>query len=273
MDQKVEKQLKFEEKWVAAASISAIDFIAGHLPQFSKSQLKKVMNIGGVWLTRKGKTTIMRKAQKPLEAGDQVALYYDEKLLSEKSLTPTCVVHEHHYSVWVKPANMVSQGSVYSDHLSLLRIVEQILNRSCFLVHRLDREVHGLVLIAHTVQAAAAFSAYFRDNRIQKRYQAFVLGHLLHALDIDTPIDGKRALTYCQPQFFDENTNQTLVNISIETGRRHQIRKHLASVGHPIMGDPLYGKGNKNQEGLQLKATELSFFDPWKRKKCQFVCP
>jgi tRNA pseudouridine32 synthase / 23S rRNA pseudouridine746 synthase len=272
VDQKVEKHLKFEKKWAVVTPISAIDFIAAQLPDFSKSQLKKVMNIGGVWLIRKGKTIIMRKAQKPLEVGDQVALYYDEKLLFEKPLTPICLVHEHHYSVWIKPANMVSQGSVYSDHLSLFRIVEQMLNRSCFLVHRLDREVHGLVIMAHTVQAAAEFSAYFRDNRIQKRYQAFVLGQL-HAMDIDTPIDGKTALTRCQPLSYDEKTNQTLVNISIETGRKHQIRVHLADVGYPIMGDPLYGKGNKNQEGLQLKATELSFFDPWKKQRCQFVCP
>ncbi len=256
---------RFEKKWTVPASAIAVDFLSQQLLETSKSKIKKVMEIGGVWLTRNGKMLQIRKAQKELKEGDILTLFYDEKLLNEKPLAPKLVADEKVYSVWLKPSGMLSQGSQYGDHLSLLRIVEKQLSRPCFLVHRLDREVKGLILIAHTSQCAGELSALFTENKIQKRYKAEVLGMIEPSntkIKIDTPLDGKESTTHYLPIKINEEWNYTVVHVWIETGRKHQIRKHLQSVGHPVMGDPLYGVGNKNKAGLKLEAVELAFNYP-----------
>jgi tRNA pseudouridine32 synthase/23S rRNA pseudouridine746 synthase len=66
---------------------------------------------------------------------------------------------------------------------------------------------------------------------------------------------------------------KAIVRVKIDTGRLHQIRRHLEFVGHPIMGDPKYGRGNKNKDGLKLVATQLTFEDPWTGKSETYSLP
>ncbi|HLT22061.1 MAG TPA: hypothetical protein VKZ84_01395, partial [Bacteriovoracaceae bacterium] len=65
----------------------------------------------------------------------------------------------------------------------------------------------------------------------------------------------------------------SLVEVEIKTGRLHQIRKHFEMIGHPVLGDPKYGKGNKNKDGLKLQAYALEFRDPFDRQKKSFQAP
>jgi tRNA pseudouridine32 synthase/23S rRNA pseudouridine746 synthase len=81
---------------------------------------------------------------------------------------------------------------------------------------------------------------------------------------INYSLDDKKALTHYE--VIDSRKNLSLLTIQIDTGRLHQIRRHMDHIGHPVMGDPKYGKGNKNKEGLKLMAKGLSFVDPWNGK-------
>ncbi|WP_151703181.1 RluA family pseudouridine synthase [Nitrincola alkalilacustris] len=240
------------------------------LSQLSKQRIKDAMNKGAVWLVQRQRkrlrrsTTIVRK-------GDILELYHDAELLQR---TPPegvqCLFQNKACSVWYKPAGIVAQGNNFSDHLSLMRIAEKQLNKPVFLVHRLDRETSGLMLLAHNRQGAASLSAQFRENKVKKCYRAIVIGETDEAGTIDLPLDGKSALTHFQRLQFDKDKGVSELSIRIETGRTHQIRRHFEMIGHPLMGDPNYGKHNKNRDGLQLEACELGFTCPVSNKPMLF---
>jgi tRNA pseudouridine32 synthase/23S rRNA pseudouridine746 synthase len=250
---------------------TAVDFLGQH-SGISKVRIKDAMNKGAVWLKKKhGKQYRIRRATTVLKPGDRLAFYYDEELLALKPPLPECISDQKRYSVWFKPAGLMTQGTSYGDHCSLLRRVELFFKnkRKVFLVQRLDREAAGIVLVAHDKEAAAKLSRLFQNQLIVKHYRAQVLGNLAEKKPKDTiqiPLDGKPAKTEYQAGDYDPSSNTTQVDVIIKTGRKHQIRRHFEMIGFPVMGDPRYGKGNKNTEGLKLTATALEFRCPFTSK-------
>ena len=233
-----------------------------------KGRIKKAINCGAVWLHRSdAKSKRIRRATTHVQPGDRVSLYYDESILSQVPPRARCIRDLKAYSVWFKPANLMTQGTRFGDHGALIRQVERYFTprRKIFLVHRLDRETSGLVIIAHDRRCAALLSEMFRSRKVQKTYQAWVLGNLGSMKSegtIDLQLDTRRAVTHYALKQFDAQKNQSLVQITPVTGRRHQIRRHFDMIGHPVMGDPRYGRGNKNKSGLQLTAVGLAFECP-----------
>ena len=230
---------------------------------------------GAVWLQRNGKGKILREREVAtrLKPEDLVTLNYDERILSQKiKIEPTEIATTKNYSVWYKPAGMITQGSEVGDHTSLLRFVELKYKKVPFLIHRLDRETAGLVIIGLTSEGAAKLSALFQENKIQKIYQAVVLGRMKKGLTqtINISLDGKESITHFE--VLEEFEESCLVRVELETGRLHQIRRHMDFIGHPVMGDPKYGKGNKNRTGLKLLAKALSFVDPWDKSPKNYEC-
>jgi tRNA pseudouridine32 synthase/23S rRNA pseudouridine746 synthase len=143
-------------------------------------------------------------------------------------------------------------------------------------VHRLDREAAGLVLVAHDRAAAARLSDLFRSRAVQKRYRIVVRGNPAAGLPsgrIERPLDGRPALTHVTHQAYDPTSDTSVLEVRTATGRKHQIRRHLALVGHPVMGDPRYGTGNKNLTGLQLAAVGLTFTCPFTRREVRVDLP
>ena len=162
----------------------------------------------------------------------------------------------------------MTQGTSYGDHCSRLRGVELFFKnkRKVFLIHRLDREASGIVLVAHDKGSAGKLSRLFQDRSIVKHYHAQLLGNLARSKQEDTiqiPLDGKTAITDYNAVSYDPPSNTTLVEVVIQTGRKHQIRRHFEMIGFPVMGDPRYGEDNKNTEGIKLTATALEFRCPF----------
>ncbi len=244
-----------------------------------KGRIKDAMNKGAVWLkSKRGGLRRLRRATAALRPGDHIELYYDGEILSAKPPQAKCLADRVSYSVWHKPAGLLSQGTKYGDHCSLLRQAELFFTppREAFLVHRLDREVEGVMLVAHGSKSAAGLSALFEKKVIVKRYRAEVLGLAGEAGSegrIDLPLDGKPAITEYRVASCDPENNSTRVEIVIQTGRLHQIRRHFEMIGHPVMGDPKYGKGNKNREGIRLAAVSLQFVSPDTGEKVYFSLP
>ena len=153
---------------------------------------------------------------------------------------------------WVavnKPAGMPTQPPRDRAQLSL----EEMLRaeyRTLYLVHRLDTPTSGVVLFARTREEAARLSQLFASGEMRKIYLAAVEPPMATEITIDTPIDGKEAMTIVRP------SSGRLVEIEIKTGRTHQIRRHLASIGHPVAGDRRYGPGVAAQR-LMLHAWRL----------------
>ncbi|MBA4373103.1 MAG: RNA pseudouridine synthase [Thermodesulfovibrio sp.] len=258
--------------------LGAADFLVA-ASGLSKTKIKDAMNKGAVWIKRsKGKLNRLRTATASLRPGDQLELYYDPELLAKKPPVAHRLADRQNYSIWLKPAGLLAQGTMYGDHCSLMRQADLFfgVQREIFLVHRLDREAAGLMVLAHSSQAAAAFSEIFRNNLIVKKYRTEVRGDLRSKAPkgtIDLPLDNKPAVTEYAVESYNENTNTSLVRVIIKTGRLHQIRRHFEMIGFPVIGDPRYGKDNKNIGGMRLEAVSLSFRCPFLRKEVEYRIP
>lgn len=229
---------------------------------------------GAVWHQKSGKGKILRvrSLDMLISPEDKLNFYFDPRVLSFPILTDAkCVYETSQYGVWIKPAGVLPQGTQVSDHTSLLRYVEVLKGKEAYLIHRLDRETEGLMIVGYTSESAAKLSDLFQNNKIVKTYQAIVKGQIEkgHRQTIADSLDGKTAVTH-----FEVSANGngcSLLSIKIDTGRLHQIRRHLDIIGYPVMGDPKYGKGNKNREGLKLLAKSLNFKDPWTGRPVEMV--
>lgn len=233
----------------------------------SKQRIKLAMTQGAVWLTRGRKTQRLRRAKRVLRDGDEIHLYYDDEILAERPAEPVLVSDAGEYSVWNKPYGLRSQGSKWGDHCTVVRWAERNLQpeRPAFTVHRLDRAASGLILIAHSKRSAAALSELFRLRKVEKRYRVLVHGRLEESavpLRIDEPIDGKHAVTEVLRFEPRADGKRSLLEVRIETGRKHQVRRHLAGLGHPVVGDRLYGTGEEDGVDLRLNAWLLAFRSP-----------
>jgi 23S rRNA pseudouridine1911/1915/1917 synthase len=147
------------------------------------------------------------------------------------------------------------------------------------IVHRLDRETSGLLIIAKSPEAKAYLQDMFKERQVQKTYLALVRGHLKHAeAIIDLPLErqqsaavrravgptGKHAVT--NYKVIEELEGVSLVEVKPQTGRTHQIRVHFAGLGHPIIGDSVYGVSDTKLGRHFLHASELEFVGPDSKK-------
>lgn len=242
----------------------------------SRGRVKLAMKQGAVWL-RQGKRRVrIRHAKRTIQPGETLEIYYDAALLTATPPEAWCLKDGEHYSIWFKPAGLLTQGSLYGDHFSLERRAELHFAgvRQIHPVHRLDRETAGLVILAHGKKSAAALSALFREGRIEKIYRAELLGDVAASGKgpfITAPLDDKEAKTEFFVEGVDLEKGISTVLVRLHTGRMHQIRRHFDMIGHPVMGDPRYGKGNKNRFGLRLAAVRLSFYCPFLKRQVTFT--
>lgn len=235
------------------------------LSGLSQGKIKEAMSKGAVWVQKKNKRQRLRRASKQLNTGDIIELFYDPKILSATIIEPQLIADEGDYSLWFKPYGLSCQGSRWGDFSSINRQVEAYFDsqRSVFLVHRLDNATSGIILLAHSKTAAKAMSELFSQRLVDKRYQAIVAGDLSSIQEwqeITLPVEGKTASTLicCA----GSNQRNSLLNVRLNTGRKHQIRLHLASIDHPIIGDRLYGNAKEGERDLQLQAQHLRFICP-----------
>jgi len=268
---RVNEASRFEKHiTLATDGVTLIDCLAENT-SLSRQQLKRVLHNGAVWLEtmhRNGAQSIerIRRAKKILKQSDQVHIYYNEKIQHDLPLTAELVADEGDYSIWNKPAGMFSQGSKWGDHCTLYRWAEKNLQpqRPAFIVHRLDRAASGLMIIAHKKSIAADFSKLFECHHINKKYKAVVEGVIVDIkppYKIENTLDNKKSVSEIVNIKTDADNNCSEIEIIIETGRKHQIRRHLSGLGYPIKGDRLYGAKNIESD-LQLRSVKLEFICP-----------
>lgn len=150
------------------------------------------------------------------------------------------------------------------------------------IVHRIDRDTSGLIIVAKNNDAHIGLSAQLEDHSLSRVYYAILCGRLKADGTVDAPIgrhktdrkkmaissDGRRAVTHYR-QLAELEDGFSLAEMRLETGRTHQIRVHMAHIGHPVLGDPVYGRPTQFEKkhpaifgGQFLHAGALSFIHP-----------
>ena len=198
-----------------------------------------------------------------------------------KGLKP--IFDSFHFAIFDKPSGiMVHPSSHQLDIYTLLDEIKYQLGEKASLVHRIDAETSGLVLVSKNAFSDMVLKNMFEEKQYIKKYHALVEGQIEKSIEIDTPItndtgliklkmktdlNGKESKTLIKPISYNKEKNQTLVEAIPLTGRQHQIRVHLNSIGHKIVGDPIYGieekiadlfLKNKLSEGERLEYTKAN---------------
>ena len=188
-----------------------------------------------------------------------------------------------------KPAGLLTMATETEREKTVYAALRARANRKrppekIFIVHRLDREASGLVVFAKTQEAKERLQDQFRDHSAGRRYVAAVEGQIARedfsirsnlaenaAYQVySTRKQGAGKLAITHVNIIRRKPKTTLVRVRLETGRKHQIRVHLAEQGHPIIGDRVYGSRSNPIRRLALHGAYLSFRHPRTGKQMEF---
>jgi 23S rRNA pseudouridine1911/1915/1917 synthase len=216
--------------------------IAARYPDISRRQARDLLSSGRV-LVNQRRVSI---ASREVNFEDHI------RIIDAPPVVPVLALHEEWLAV-DKPAGLPTQPPRDRKQISLEEVLRAE-HKKIWLVHRLDTPTSGVVVFARSAEAAARLSRMFTSREMRKTYLARVDPPITSEVTIDTPIDGKEAVTIVRPR------ERGLVEIEMRTGRTHQIRQHLSSIGHPVIGDQRYGS-TVNAPRLMLHAYRLEHAD------------
>ena len=245
--------------------------LAEALPEFSRSRLAAWIKAGDALI--EGRTA---KPKEPVNGGERVRLTV--RLETVEHAAPQDIALDLLYQdadllVVNKPAGLVvhpGAGNPAGTLVNALLHFDERLNAlpRAGIIHRLDKETSGALVIARTPQAHASLVEQLAAREVHRQYECVVYGVLVAGGTVDAPLDrhpvdrlrravvedGKPAVThYRVRQRFRAHTH---LQVNLETGRTHQIRVHMAHIRHPLMGDPLYGGGLKLPKGASPEFIE-----------------
>jgi 23S rRNA pseudouridine1911/1915/1917 synthase len=227
---------------VEDAGLRLDQVIPKHVPGLSRRKARAVIDLGGVFVDR----ARVKVAGRPVRPGQVIEVNIGGALERAKA-APTAggepthvprIVHtDDHVIVVDKPAGLVTAPTPESDRGDLLDQLKQQFGE-VYLVHRLDLPTSGLLVFARTREANKVLGDAFKLHDIEREYRAVAVGAVT-AQSIEREIDKRRAVTHVEP--IETLASATLVKVRLETGRTHQIRIHLAGIGHPVCGDRTHG--------------------------------
>ena len=248
--------------------------IPRHVPGLSRRKARAVIDLGGVFVDR----SRVKVAGRPVRAGQVIEVNIggalDKAAAGAPVLAPRIVHVDDHLIVVDKPAGLVTAPTPESDRGDVLDQLAR-LHGEVFLVHRIDLPTSGLLVFARTRDANKRLGDAFKAHDVDREYRAVVVGTIA-AQTIDRPIDKRRAVTHVEP--VETLAGATLVRVRLETGRTHQIRIHLAGIGHPVCGDRTHGGELERAflprpQRLALHARLLGFTHPATGERVQWESP
>ncbi len=278
------------------AGVRLDHFLVKQFPELSRSQLaasvtRGLVSVGGN----------KRKNSYRLKSGEEVigSVYVETafEILAEK--IDFDILYEDAYLLVIsKPPNLVvhpgsgnHSGTLVNGLIFHCQAISEVGDPvRPGIVHRLDKDTSGVMVIAKNEQVLRQLSYAFKERQVTKRYHALVHGIMIkkegrlvasigrHVVKRQKMAVREKGGKYAVSNWkvLEEFGGQySLVEITIETGRTHQIRVHMAHLGHPVTGDLVYGKGRRNQDFRRqmLHASRLTFIHPVKNKEMDIIAP
>lgn len=270
-------------------------YILENLENITRSYIKNLIDSGNIRVNEK-----IQKSGYALKEGDSIDVKIPEEKQSD--IKPEnikldivyedddIIIVNKEKGMVVHPANGNYSGTMVNSlmysHKTNLSSINGVIRPG--IVHRIDKDTSGILVVAKNDNAHKELSKQFKDHSINRKYIALVKGIIKEDnLDIDLPIgrsnkdrkkmavtdkNSKRAVTHISVLKRYYNSNVTLIEASLETGRTHQIRVHMAYYGHPLVGDEIYGKKDSKFKvnGQMLHAKVLGFIHPSTKKYVEF---
>ena len=267
-------------------------YISHNIDSLTRSYLQKMIKEGCV--TANGKPV---KPSYSLKAGDQIAFTLPESIepnIEAEDISLDIIYEDEDLLIVNKPKDMVVHPAAghYTGTLVNAVMFHCKGNLSGIngvmrpgIVHRIDKDTSGSLIICKNDLAHNGIAEQLKDHSIKRIYHAIVYGELTEDGTVDKPIgkdpkdrlkmavvpNGKSAVTHFH--VLKQLKGYTYISCRLETGRTHQIRVHMASIGHPILGDDSYGPKNpkiKGLEGQTLHAKVLGFIHPDTKEYMEF---
>lgn len=172
------------------------------------------------------------------------------------------------FAIFDKPTNLMVHPISKNTPYSLLDEIRFHFGEDANLIHRIDAETSGLIIVGKNKQSEIALKDMFQEKKYHKSYLAIARGEIKEEIRIDKGLDreglvigvrmkvcddGKESVTIIKPIKYNKEKDLTLIEALPLTGRQHQIRVHLHSIGHTILGDPIYGVDDVNAENYLNK--------------------
>jgi 23S rRNA pseudouridine1911/1915/1917 synthase len=251
------------------APIRLVDYVIGVFPQvMTKNAVKNS-------LKRKELLINSKRAESGIwiKEGDIIEYVDPQNRIPKEFPLEVVIVFEDDYLLVVnKPSGLVVSGNQFRTlENSLVNSIKLSSQEDALKwakpVHRLDSATSGLVLLAKTATAHRKLSSMFKEKTIEKKYRAVVQGKPEEFMIVKDSIEGKESeseLRLLESVHSVKSDFLSLIELAPKTGRTHQLRIHCKNIGHPIVGDKLYGEeGNiMNHKGLFLSAVSLKFMHP-----------
>ncbi|MBW4466952.1 MAG: RluA family pseudouridine synthase [Pegethrix bostrychoides GSE-TBD4-15B] len=285
---------------VAEVGLTLLDYYSQRYQHSSRAEWRERIVHGQILLEGGA-----AEPEQILQPGQQLAYHRPPWIEPDVPLEFETLYADADLLVIAKPSGLpVLPGGGFLEHTLLGQLARIYPTETPLPIHRLGRGTSGLLLLARSAQARSGLSQQMRQRQIHKVYRALVGAGLPDELPdtftVQQPIgkipypglgqlyaatpDGQFAQSDCR--VWQRRTNATLIEVTILTGRPHQIRIHLASVGYPLLGDPLYGAGGlprlptdaqqlavPGDCGYWLHAHRLEFQHPCRAEIMQFICP
>ena len=274
--------------WDVPETTTLLAFVEKRLADHSKTKVKSMLKHNQFAVN----SMPTSQFDTPLEDGDKVSVNFTKSFRVFSSPRIKLVYEDNDILVINKGYGVLSMGTDNIKEGTAYSIMREYVKYSdprakVFIVHRLDRDTSGLMMLAKTMEAKDTMQHNWNNMVLNRKYVAVVEGVIpddegvvksylaetaqFEVYSTQDPTKGQLAIT--RYKVLKRSSGYTLVELELDTGRKHQIRVHMKDLGHPIVGDRKYGASSSPIRRLALHARTLRFVHPITRKEMNFELP